>query len=797
MAPRWRKLARDLWTERGRAFSMMVAIAVSVTGVGSVLGAYAILTRELPRNYLETRPAAAAFELQGGVDRKLVAEVRARPGIAEAEAGDIVLARSKVGDDWIPLLLFVIDDFDSIRLGRFRRVSGAWPPPEGTMLIERSAVQMLRAREGDGVLVKPPSSASREVRVSGLVHDPGLAPAWQEREGYGYITRATLAWLGESRDLHELRVAPSENPYELPAVEALASKLARFLAERGHVVEQVRIPPPGKHPHQSQMTGVLFLLLAFSSMALVLSGILVATSIGAMLGRQVREIGVMKTLGATSSQIAALYAVFVTVLGGAAVFVAVPLGVAGAYGLATMSSRMLNFTLASAAIPTWVFLVEVAAGILVPLLVAAVPIVRGSRVTVREAMDRHGAVLPSPRRRWPAFLNPRWLGRTAMLALRNTFRRRTRALLVLILLATGGAMFMTALNVSRGWERIVDRVYENRRYDVEIRLNAPAAIAERLRDVPGVRTVEPWGYHRTALSRPGGIDIVRTYPDGSHGSLAILGPPASTKLVDFPLLAGRWLQPDDTDAVVLNHMVLGQAPGVGVGDWVTLSLGGRPTRWYVVGIVEEVGSAGVAYVTDRAFSRVAGSDGRATMLRIATTAESAQARADVIRSLERRLEEDEVSVEAVVPLAVLRTAMGDHVAVLIRMLLAMAGLMVIVASLGLASAMGSNVVERTREIGVMKTLGATPGHITRLVLGEALFIALSSWVAAVALSVPLTLLVGKVVGMLAFRLRLPLVVDVPAAVSWSALLVVIATLAAFLPARRASNLTVREALGEV
>jgi putative ABC transport system permease protein len=131
------------------------------------------------------------------------------------------------------------------------------------------------------------------------------------------------------------------------------------------------------------------------------------------------------------------------------------------------------------------------------------------------------------------------------------------------------------------------------------------------------------------------------------------------------------------------------------------------------------------------------------------------------------------------------------------MLLAMAGLVVTVATLGLASTMGTNVVERTREFGVMKNIGATTRHITALVVGEALVIASLSWIAAVVLAVPLTAVVGKVVGTLAFRLRLPLVVDIFAAVAGLVLVLVIGIAAAVVPARRASRLTVREALGHV
>lgn len=798
LSPRWRKLARDIATERGRVLSMLTALAISIVGIGTVLGAFAILTREMPRNYLGTTPAAASLDVEGGVEGPLVDAVRRLPGIASAEAGEIVLSRVKVGDDWIPLLLFVVDDLRAMRINTFAHVSGAWPPDTGTMLIERSAVAVLKAGEGDSVLVKTPHGHAVAVPITGLVHDPGLAPAWQEREGYGYITRATLSRLGEPDELGELRITLSEPAADAASIEAKVTEVSASLRALGHTVLRARVPPPGKHPHQNQMMGVLFLMLAFSVMALILSAILVATSVAALLSRQVREIGVMKTVGARSGQLARLYLVLMAALGGSSVLLALPLGIFGARSLAGMSATMLNLSVASQAIPWWVFAVQVAAGVVVPLLAAALPVSQASRMSVREAIDRHGARQPGPRRSWGAALAERaWLSRVSLLALRNAFRRRTRTALTIALLAAGGAMFMTALNVSRGWDRIVDRVYENRSYDVEVRLNAPADVADTLRRVPGVRTVEAWGYSQTALFRPGQVDVQRTYPDGSHGSLALVGPPASTQLVHFPLLAGRWLTPADTDAVVINHMVLSQAPGTRVGDRLTLSLDGRPTVWRVVGIVEEIGSAGAAYVTDTAFARASGAAGRTRMLRVATSAQSPSARAEVIRAIERRLDEEQVSIEAVIPLTVLRTAMGDHVVVLIRMLLAMAALMATVGMLGLASTMSTNVLERTREFGVMKAIGATPRQVGRLVVSEALFVGAASWVAAATLSLGLTALVGKAVGMLAFRVRLPLVVDASALAVWLALVALVAVTASLLPALRAARLSVWGALGQV
>jgi putative ABC transport system permease protein len=765
---------------------MIAAVTASLVGVGAVLGAYAILTREIAVNYLGTRPASATLALEHGVDRALVEAVRARPGIAEAEARGVVVARARVGDDWRPLLLFVIDDFDDLRLNTFRPEGGAWPPPPGTMLVERTAVPMLEAGPGRSLLVKTPSAAPREVPITGLVHDPGLAPAWQERQGYGYVTRETLAALGEEPELRELRVAVSERSLDAPAIERTAAALGAWLAGRGLPVHEIRVPPPARHPHQLQMVTVLVLLLAFAGLALLLGGLVVAATLAAMLARQVREIGVMKTLGARGGQLRTMYAALVTALGTAAFLVAWPLGVSGAHVFSGAVARMLNFTLTSAAIPPWVFLVQAAAGVVVPLAVAAIPIRGASRVTVLAALNDHG-LGGGAVRRWPP---------TLPAALRNVLRRPARLALTLSLLAAGGAMFMTALNVSRGWERNVAKVYETRSYDVEIRLHAAEAVErlERLREVPGVRTVEAWGFAPAAFARPGEIDVVRTYPDRAHGSLSVLAPPPSTPLVRFPLRAGRWLRPGDEDAVVLNHSAAAQAPGVRIGDPVALSIDGHPTSWRLAGIVEEIGSPGAAYVTDEAFARVSGTAGRARMIRVATSASTPAERIEVLRAVEASLDAAGVGVQSALPLSELRTAVGDHIAILIRALVSLAVIMAVVGGLGLGSAVAVGVLERTRELGVMKALGATPRRVTATLVEEALLVAGASWGLAFGLSLPLTALVDRVVGNLGFLAPLPLVIAPAGPPLWLALAGAVGLAAAFLPARRAAALTVREAL---
>jgi putative ABC transport system permease protein len=187
-SPRWKKILRDLQATRGRMAIMVAAIAVSIFGVGTILSAYAILPREISRNYLGTNPASAFLELDR-VDDPLVEAVHHQPNIAEAEASSLINASAE-GDqnEWMPLLLFVIKDFDGMKINTFLPESGAYPPPEQTILLEREALKLINAKIGDSLTIQTPNGGKRTIVISCTVHDPGLAPAWQGQQLYGYIT---------------------------------------------------------------------------------------------------------------------------------------------------------------------------------------------------------------------------------------------------------------------------------------------------------------------------------------------------------------------------------------------------------------------------------------------------------------------------------------------------------------------------------------------------------------------------------------------------------------------------------
>src|SRR6187551_36307 len=243
-SPRWQKVWRDLWTGRGRVALMIVAVAASLFALGTALGGFAVARRELTRAYLDTRPASATIELDS-VDDALVDKVRAMPEIAEAEARATIRARIRVGEDWRPLLLFVVANFERMRLSTFAPHAGAWPPPRGTMLIDHLGVSVALAGIGDTVVVKTPHGRPTPVRISGLVWDSSLAPAVMERTVWGYITPETLALLGQPGTLDELKIIVANAALDGARIEAATRSVVAWLRSQGRFVEEVQIPPPG------------------------------------------------------------------------------------------------------------------------------------------------------------------------------------------------------------------------------------------------------------------------------------------------------------------------------------------------------------------------------------------------------------------------------------------------------------------------------------------------------------------------------------------------------------------------
>jgi putative ABC transport system permease protein len=202
----------------------------------------------------------------------------------------------------------------------------------------------------------------------------------------------------------------------------------------------------------------------------------------------------------------------------------------------------------------------------------------------------------------------------------------------------------------------------------------------------------------------------------------------------------------------------------------------------------------VIYADRSTLARAAGEPSLARRLAVVTRDHSGAAQTAAANALADRLERDGFAVDSVQTSSALGALDRKNFAIITTFLLAMAGLIAVVGGLGLAGMLSLNVLEHSREIGVLRAVGARDRDVMQVVLVEGLFVAALGW----ALAAPLGLLVGQglsdAVGNLFLGAPLLYSYSAIGLLLWLGLALAIAVAASAVPARRATRLTVRDVL---
>ena len=781
---RARKILGDLRASPGRTVLVTLSIAVGVTAVGMVTGARSLMLRTLDASRDEGGFASATLRAESFPPDALAA-VRGVPGVADAEARRVVGARLLGDESSRDLVLFALPRFEGLQIARVTRGRGEWPPSPGTMLVERSSLGELRVDVGDPVRLQLPSGGQRTARVSGTVHDVNVPATGTSGMLYGYVTNETLRRFGEPGEANELLLRV---PGERRDAERAAAGVRRLLEARGVVVTQTIVPKPGVFWAADPVEAMVLLLTVLAVVCLVMSAFLVVNVVSATVTQQKRQIGVMKAVGARPRATAALYLTSAGIYGLAAFVVAVPLAALGALMLVDYAVGLINLNAPPFSLPPYVLALQAAAAIVLPLAAAFVPAIRASKLTVREAIagTSGDGIL-----RFPALLAERAAAVpvAARLALTNVLRRKGRLLLTVGTLALGGAVFVGVLSVRESLLRTLDEGASYRGYDVNVTFERayPRSVLEQTAlGTPGVARAQAWPVE----------GAYRVRPDGSESeTFSVVGAPQDSDLLRPLIVRGRGLRPDDGRALVVNTDVLESEEGLRPGDRIRLSVNGRrPAPWLVVGIAQRIVVGPVMYADGETLARAAGTRRLARRLVVVTRNATEAAQADVAARLTGRLERAGFAVTSARTSAELRSLDRANFGIIVSFLLVMAGLLAVVGGLGLSGMLSINIIERSREIGVMRAVGARDRDVTELVLVEGLLVA----AIGSALAAPLGLLFGRAlsdaVGNLFFGAPLAYSFSTIGLLLWFALALVLALVASAFPARRAMRLTVRDVL---
>lgn len=778
MNVRTKKILRDVWLNKARSVLIILAVAIGVAAFGLMLTGRMVLEENLHDVYAHTNPAHVTINLSP-FDDELLTLLSESNSIDSLQALRVDSARVQSDENhWLSFEIRTISDFDSIVVNTLTSENEIKTPSLNTIYLEQSLKNVIPIDHE--ITIELLNGDLHTLKVAGFVNDLSNLPSEISLTGIGYISLETAQELGFDNAYNQILIR-FKNTNTRTEIEKENTQLIKQIEDEGYFVINTFIPQPNQYVLGGNMSSVLFILNSLGVLTLILSAFLVTSVMSAVMSQQIPQIGILKSLGARISQTMSLYFQEVLLFGIIALILAIPMGLIGAYFLADGVATGMNFKVTQFHLPIQTLILQAFSALLAPLLASLFPIISGSRITIREAISNYKPENTKNANRLgdlPQLVN---------LSIRNTFRRKGRLLLTFFALLLAGAMFIAIIGIRQSMRNAVAELQGDLNYDISFdfaQLYSKDDIENETKKISEITTTETWA-----------INDARLVINNEHesGSIIIYGVPQNTNMAQPAVIHGTWLQQNISHGIFVNADFMDLSPNLKIGSVIKLNITGKQEEWTILGSTGR-GFIPTAYVFYDDLTEQTGFDNLVNRLVIQTGKSDSVSQSLIQSDVLSRLADSGYDVINSQTTTQLKETTAAQMDILIILLLAMVILISVVGGLGLAITMSLNVIERTREIGILRSLGAQNGVVRRVVIIEGLAIGLISWAISIPCSIPLAIWLGNSLGNSLLARPLDYIFSIPAILTWLGLTVVISIIASILPAQSAAKLTIRDAL---
>ena len=797
----WDKVWFDLWHHKGRTLLAIMSIAAGVFAIGAIFGLVDQLLTNIDSAHQAVKPSHMNLVLRQPIDRETAESLTRIPGVAGVEVMNMNTVRYKTDPDgeWEGATLVMRDDYTAQTYDWLILNAGDWPK-EQNIGIERISSNYYDIDIGDELIFEM-AGTDRAMPVTGRIRHPFVPPPDFGGNAYFFVDSAGMARFGiPEGNFFQLLVRV--DPYSEDYAQDRAAAIKEQLVKQGVGVSLVIYQNPDEHWARPVLLGITLVLQILAVVSLLTSVIIVVNTTTAIITQQTDQIGVIKAIGGTSRTIALVYLAGVLAFGLAALIVAVPAGALVAYGGAKYMLSLFNVDYPTFQIAPRAIFLQALAAIAAPLLAALWPVRNGARITVREAIASYGLggnFGVSKLDRWVETVAERFLVSTYAIALSNMFRRKGRLMLTQGVLILAGTMFLMVLTLASSITATLDNELDRRRYDLRLfffqpqRSDRVEALAEQ---IPGVIDAETWYTVTGNVLREG----ERLEDTGGLGA-ELFGIPSGSSMYQPYIVNGRWLSPDDTERVVVISQDSAEFNDLSVGDTITIDLGDFGSDdWHIIGIYQAITadlfSTDPIYAPEEAVVSATKRANRANQVVIETERKGVAATLDMMNEQSDAFKTRNINVNPFFS----RTKPQDReyafnqFGIVNNMLFGLALIVGMVGGIGLMGSLSISVVERTREIGVLRSIGAETVTIVTMFIMEGVLQGLLSWFIAVPLAFIIAQPVAQLLGQTIFDIDLDFVFNYTAVIIWLVAIVSISILASIIPAHSAARVSVRESL---
>lgn len=781
-----KKAFRELIIKPKRTLLVIFALFLGIWGVGTVMVSYSILTKDLNANYQGTHPAQVIFH-SNDFDSLDLAEFIVQPEVETAELRDYSMHRIEIYPDvWIPLWLYGVEDFNNFNLARIFPQEGKRVPSPGTVLIERDGKLVSDIRVGSKSNVRV-GDRNLQVPVSGICYDPAQAPATQDAFIYAYTDKKTYSKITGLPNNHRL-IARLNNVYSSGDVKKTAELLVKRLGSKGITISSMDIPKFNEHPHQWQLNTLLFLIGTIGLLAFIMGSVLVSQLIRAIMASQIRQIGILKSIGASQYKVFQIYIIMLFIMGLIGGITAVPLAISTGKAFSYFVSGILNFDILTTSVPTYVIILLILASVLLPVLLSFFILLKGTGVSVKEALSDYGIKQNIRSSKWQLLQNIQLPG-TLVLALRNTGRNSQRLAVTILAMALGVAIFSTGFNVRQSLWNLLQGLKNELRYDVQVVINKPIPREKAMlpfQSLENVDTVEMW---------VGGRGEIESRVASTEKGAGIVALPYQSQMLKLAIESGHWINSANELQIVMNQQAWALYGNPDVGSMIPVTIDGKKLNVKLVGIARQFEKAKIYMDVNQYDSRFNPNHFANSLMFVAKNGDYNSVIA-LKKNIENAIKSSDLDILYVMSQAERVKIIYDHLNIILSTILILSFLVLLVSAVGMASATGINIWERTREIGVMRAIGTVPRKIYSLFVYEGFIVSILSMILGLILAYPLSKLAAVFFGDLMLGKEAVLQYAFSSSGFWITLTVTIifGWLASRIPAKSAIKIPAHEAL---
>jgi putative ABC transport system permease protein len=799
----WHKIRADLLAQKSRTLLAISSIAIGIFVVGTLLGMIDLQLSKMDGSHKLSQPSHISLILKTDADFAIAEQIKTIAGVAGVDTLTQFTVRFKTANNpqWQTGTAIIRPDYRVQHYDLMTLLSGQFPHDKA-LAIERLSAKAAGLKQGDAIVFET-ETGEQAFTIDGVIRHPFVKPPPFGGQLHFFISPESAAVFGIQPNTFRQLLVQVSQPYSEEKARLIAGEIRTKLSALGIGVNATLLQNPEQHWGRPFFSGINLILTVMAWASLALSSVLILNTIAALITQQTDQIGIMKSLGARRLTIARIYLTEVFIVALLALMLAIPLSLAGAYFSSQWLLNLFNIEMHDFEYSSRTLYLMIAGGLFAPLLASLYPIWRGASLSVRLAITSYGLGGDFASSRFDNWLEAKVFSALPTLyavTMGNLFRRKARLLWTQIVLIIAGVLFIVIISLISSVNLTLDNELARSRYAVRLGFSADqssALIKELISSVPQTTGLELWNRLPAELSR----NKVLLKQSGSLG-VQIVALHVESVMYKPLIVAGRWFEHNDNEQKVLVlNAATAELNGLQVGDSINVNLLGRfNSEWQVIGLYRWFAGSGYAvepvYAPLSTVQTLTKRDQVSSFALLSANVTTLDEEKIVADALKQVFQDNHIKLDFYTTIAKLeqRQYAKNQFRPITSMLLGLASLIASVGAIGLSGTLAIGVLQRTREIGVLRAIGASSSAIFKLFMMEGFFHGLMAWLISIPIAYFSAEPLSKKLGEIMLGIQLDFSFSFIAVWLWLGIVMVLVLLASYLPARHATQIVVRASL---